>query len=139
MSAFTFQFGSDVPVDDGEYDESGVIRDFSQDSVEMLLRADHRPKMLDDLDTVKLGKRCLGDIFQGLAGRVREQMEVEAVHPISFVISRGIKQGMKAGISGLVIVVPDSGQSIHSEPTLTDLIHSLWIVGMKYGNRLNLH
>ena len=65
-------------------------------------------------------------------------MEMEPVHRISFVISRGIKQGMKAVISGATIFFPDSGKSIHSEPTMTDSIHRLWITGMKYWNRTNL-
>jgi len=65
-------------------------------------------------------------------------MEVEPIHGLSFVISRGIKQGMKAGINGSGPFFPDSGKSIHSQPTLTDSIPSLWIAGIKFQNRLNL-
>ena len=65
-------------------------------------------------------------------------MKVEPIHALSFVISQGIKQGMKTGISGSTIFIPDSSKSIHSEPTLIDFIHSLWIAGIEFRNRLNL-
>jgi hypothetical protein len=65
-------------------------------------------------------------------------MEVEPVHALSFVISQGIKQGMKMWISGPAIVFPDSRKSIHSQPTLIVSIHSLWIAGSKLWNRLKL-
>jgi hypothetical protein len=65
-------------------------------------------------------------------------MKVEPIHALSFVISQGIKQGMKAGITGPAIFFPDSRKSIHSEPTLSDFINSLWIAGTKLWNRLNL-
>jgi stress-induced morphogen len=66
-------------------------------------------------------------------------MEVEPVHPLSFVISRGIKQGMKAGIIGSAISFPDSRESIHSQPSRAVSINSLWITGSNFGNRSNLH
>ena len=68
MPAFAFQFRSDITVDDGEYDQAGIIRHFGQDSVEMFFRADHRPEMLDDFDTIKLSKRRFCNVFQGFAG-----------------------------------------------------------------------
>jgi len=63
---------------------------------------------------------------------------MEPIHALSFVISQGIKQGMKAGITGPAIFFPDSSKFIHSEPTLIDSINSLWIAGIKIRNRLNL-
>lgn len=64
-------------------------------------------------------------------------MKMEPIHALSFVISQGIKQGMKVGITNAAIFFPDSRNSIHSEPTLMNFIHSLWIAGIKFGNRLN--
>ena len=38
--------------------------------------------MTDHLDIVELGERRLGDILQRLAGRIRQQVEVEPVHRV---------------------------------------------------------
>ncbi|NRD89973.1 hypothetical protein C8024_11670 [Sphingopyxis sp. BSNA05] len=66
-------------------------------------------------------------------------MKVETIHGLSFVISRGIKQGMKMWISGRTIFFPDVRNFIHSGSTLIDSINSLWITGMRFRNRSNFH
>ena len=45
--------------------------------VEMAVRTHHRPEMADGIDIVELGKAGLGDDIERLAGRIREEMEVE--------------------------------------------------------------
>ena len=53
----------------------------------------------------------------------------------SFVISAGIKQGMKMGINDLCADVPDIRFFTHSRLTFMVFLHNLWITGMKNGTR----
>ena len=64
-------------VDQSEDDEAGVLRDLLEDALKMRFGADHRPEVADRLDIVILGERRLGDVLQRLAGRIRQQMEVQ--------------------------------------------------------------
>ena len=75
--------GPHPAVDQREQHQPGIGGDLRHDPVEVVLRADHRPEVADDVGVVVLGERGLGDHLQRLAGRIREQVEVEPVHGLS--------------------------------------------------------
>ena len=60
--------------------QAGIGGEVLDDAVEMLHRADHRPEVADHLGLVELRQGRLGDHLERLAGRVREQVEVQAGH-----------------------------------------------------------
>ena len=68
-------------VDQREEHQPGILRDLLQDALEMRLGPHHRPEMAHRLDVVKLRERRLGDVLQRLAGRIRQQVEVEPHQP----------------------------------------------------------
>ena len=65
-------------VDQGVEHQPRIGGEILDDPVEMLQRADHRPEVADHLGIVELRERRLGDHLERLAGRVREQVEVQA-------------------------------------------------------------
>ena len=58
------------------------------DPVEMLLRTDHRPEVADDFGVVELGERGLGDHLQRFAGRIRQEVKMQAAHRVQAMPSR---------------------------------------------------
>ena len=71
------ELAADGAVDQGVEDEARPPLDIVEHPVEMAFGADHRPEMADRLDIVELGEAGLGDHLQRLAGRIREQMEMQ--------------------------------------------------------------
>ncbi len=79
-AAFRFKRPAHIGVDHRIEYQSGVLGYFGHDPGQMAFGTNHRPEMLDGLNRVELRKRGLRDSFERLSGRVRDKVEMKAVH-----------------------------------------------------------
>jgi hypothetical protein len=67
-------------VDDGVQDKARPPLDIVEHALEMAFGPNHRPRMADRLDIVELGEAGIGDHVERLAGRIRQEMNMETLH-----------------------------------------------------------
>ena len=74
-----FQIVAQGLVDDGGQHRAGVGLDAFQHAMQLEAGPDQAPAMVLDTDSFELGHRRAGDAVESLAGRVRDQMQVDTV------------------------------------------------------------
>src|SRR5688572_23651092 len=79
-ASLALEFAPDVAVHQRIENQTGPPLYIVKHSVEMAFRSDHRPEMTQYFSALELGEAGLGDDLQGLAGRVRQEVEMEG-HP----------------------------------------------------------
>lgn len=75
-----FQPGPCFGVDQSEQHQPRIAGNFRHDPVKVLLRADHRPEVADNVRPFELGKRRLGDHLKRFAGRIRQEVKMQTRH-----------------------------------------------------------
>ena len=80
VAAMLLQPGSRLGIHQRVEHEAGMRGEIGDDPVHVLQRPHHRPEMAVHRRVVELGQRRLGDHFQRLPGRIRDEVEVESVH-----------------------------------------------------------
>ena len=80
QAATLLQPGAGFGIGEGKQHQSGIGLELVHDAVKMLARADHRPEMPRDIGIVELRERRLGDHLERFAGRIRQEVEVQAGH-----------------------------------------------------------
>src|SRR5688572_28514601 len=73
------ELAADVAVHQRVEDEAGPPLYIVEHPVEMAFGTDHRPEMAEHVDALELGEAGLGDHLQRLAGRIRQEVEVERI------------------------------------------------------------
>ena len=114
-TATLFELDPDLGIGEGKEDEARVGPDLAHDPVKVLLRADHRPEVAVDLGPFELGQGGLGQHLQRFAGRIRQQVEMQARHgrTIGPLWTNGlINHGMNRGTSSAGQSLPASGVRI---------------------------
>ncbi len=93
-------------VHDGIEDEAGILLDAGKGAVHLARRANQRPGMLGDIVILELDQAGAHHAVDGLAGRIRYQMNVKALGHIP------CPQRSVDNLPATARLIPD-GQSIH--------------------------
>jgi hypothetical protein len=78
--AALLQPGPDIGISEGEEHQPWIGTDFAHDPVKMLLGTNHRPEVADNFRTFELRQGRFGQHLERFAGRIRQEMKVQARH-----------------------------------------------------------
>ena len=118
LAAFALEIAADRGVDHGVEDQARLLLDIVEHAVEMAFRAHHRPEMPKRLDILELRQAGARHHVQRLAGRIREEVEVELLgHWFRLWKKMGKSLAEASGRTQGQDSAPPGGLTIHSRPT----------------------
>ena len=108
-----------VAVDERVEDDAGLLFEFLDDPIELLRRAHHGMHVLDGAALGVLRRGGAGDVEQSLAGRVRNQVDVEEALAAFHVVIPEVRPSPALACGRILHKSPDGGHggwTFHDDP-----------------------